>query len=110
MGLEVSTRYFTQNRFVQFGVGNGPFEPSVLMLKILESVSLIGLNSAVVFTPLIVGLLRNTDRLTELRHRLPLRTLNLSCAKFQDDLVGCKSFVWHDLLPWFGHSQSSLLL
>ena len=58
---------FLQDQLIDREIGYGALRPSILSLKLFESLGLIHLHAAIDFTPAIVGLIGNTELLTDLR-------------------------------------------
>ena len=96
-GSVVSRESLLQYLLVQRQARYGDTEPLVLFLKILQPLRLIDPQTAILATPSIITLLRDTQRTTYLADRLSLRQSNLRLAKHADNMF------------WFVSSAHSFL-
>src|SRR3546814_12746254 len=68
-GSEVSTSRLLQDQLVERQVGDRPPEPKILLLQILHAPRMVGLQTAILLAPAIIGLLGDRDPPTRIRHR-----------------------------------------
>jgi len=80
-GLEVSPGRLLQNRYVQSLIGHDLLQPSILTLQILQSLRLVYLQTPVLPTPPVVGMLMDSDLAAHFRDRLALRQQYLGLPK-----------------------------
>src|SRR3546814_14955689 len=66
-GSEVSPSRLLQDQLVERQVGDRPPEPKILLLQILHAPRLVGLQTAILLAPAIIGLLGDRDPPTRIR-------------------------------------------
>ena len=88
-GLEVSLRCILQDCIVQRQISYQLLQPIVLLLKHLQSLSLLGTDPTVLPTLAVVRVIRDRQFLGYLANRPTLRNQNLSLPQLVDDLLWC---------------------
>jgi hypothetical protein len=96
----------TQDRLVQFRLGQQSLQPRVLLLQFLEPLGLVDHKAAVLFAPTVVRLLRDAEQLAHRRHALALRQFHVRLPKLIDHLLGRMPRSIHDLSPDEPHPQN----
>jgi hypothetical protein len=97
-GLSIFPQELTyQDQLVQRQLRDRLAKAIILLLKILQALGLIELETAIVAPPAIIVLLRDTKTLTDQTDRLPLAQPNLRLAQHPDDLFGRKCLPCHSL-------------
>jgi len=98
-GLEVSLRCILQDCIVQRQISYQLLQPIVLLLKHLQSLSLLGTDPTVLPTLAVVRVIRDRQFLGYLANRPTLRNQNLSLPQLVDDLLCGVSLSGHLCLP-----------
>src|SRR3546814_1355648 len=75
-----------QDQLVERQVGDRPPEPKILLLQILHAPRLVGLQTAILLAPAIIGLLGDRDPPTRIRCRPAPRQHDLSLTQLADNL------------------------
>jgi hypothetical protein len=96
---EVSRGGLSKYRLVQFRISQQLLQSSIFPVKFLQTPGLIGTNSAILLTPAIVRLVRNTDLAARFCNILSLRKKNLSFSKLLKNLFCLESLTWHRMHP-----------
>jgi len=94
-GLEVSPRGFFQNLLVQRQVRHRFLQPSVLDLKLLQMLGLVGFHPAVLIPPAVERRLGNLQGLAYQRDVLPLRQQPIRIPKLTNNLLRSVSLTLH---------------
>ena len=92
---------FLKDQFIQCQVRVRPAQPLVLLLQIFHSLSLIGLEAAILLAPTIICLLADCDPPACLGSRGPLRQHDLNFTQLADDLFRLVLLAWRlSSLSW----------
>jgi len=99
-GSEVSPGCLLQNQNIHREIRYHSLQPSILLLYLLESFSLVYSKPTELLTPFIICLFRYREPTAGFCKGLSLPLENLRFPKLRDDLLGCVSFLWHLCFPF----------
>ena len=94
-GSQVSRRSLFKDQLVERQVGDGPLEPRILLLQLLQTACLGNLQPAIFLPPTIIALLRYADPSAHLADSLALRQKHVRFTKIVDDLLDRKPLPRH---------------
>jgi hypothetical protein len=102
-GLRISLGHLAQGVFLQFGLGQQPLEPGILLAQLLELLSGIGVHPAVGAVPVVQRRRRHTEFGGDLLASLPLASQLVRTAQFAHDVFrGMPLLTSHDFIVPFG--------
>jgi len=84
-----------QDLLLERQIGDQPFQPGVLPLELLEPLSLLDLEAAILVAPAIVALLGDLGLFARLADGTALRHKHFNLPQLRDDLFGAMSFSGH---------------
>src|SRR5271169_3148085 len=106
--LQVSQGNVLEHLVLQRQIGNKALQTDVLPLQLLHPLGLIKFKPAVLLSPSIITLLRNSGFSARYRRCLALRHQNFDLTKQHHDLLRAKPLLRHTLVPFQAHPLTKL--
>ena len=99
-GSVVSPGGLLQDKLVESEIGDRTTKPRILLLKVFHPTRLIGLQTAILLAPTVIGLLADRQPPARIRCRPALRQHNLGLTQLADNLLRRVFLEWHSSFPF----------